>query len=34
VTPRVQIDAGFDHRVSGSASEWQTNLGVSIYFGR
>ncbi len=34
VTPRVQLDAGFDHRLSGSASEWQTNLGVSIYFGR
>ena len=34
VTPRVQLDAGFDHRISGSASEWQTNLGVSIYFGR
>jgi hypothetical protein len=34
VTPRVQIDAGFDHRISGSASTWQTNLGVSIYFGR
>jgi hypothetical protein len=34
VTPRVQIDAGFDHRVSGGAPEWQTNLGVSIYFGR
>jgi predicted porin len=34
VTPRVQIDAGFDHRTSGSAPEWQTNLGVSIYLGR
>ena len=34
VTPRVQIDAGFDHRTSGSAPEWQTNLGVSVYFGR
>lgn len=33
VTPRVQLDAGFDHRLSGTASEWQTNLGVSIYFG-
>lgn len=34
VSPRVQIDAGFDHRVSGNAPEWQTNLGVSIYLGR
>ena len=33
VSPRVQIDAGFDHRVSGTAPEWQTNLGVSIYLG-
>ncbi len=32
-SPRVQIDAGFDHRLSGTASEWQTNLGVSVYFG-
>lgn len=33
IHPNVQIDAGFDHRISGSAPEWQTNLGVSIYFG-
>ena len=33
VTPRVQIDAGFDRRLDGAAPEWQTNLGVSIYFG-
>lgn len=34
ITPRVQLDAGFDHRLGGSANEWQTNLGVSVYFGR
>ncbi|CAM5497369.1 transporter [Rhodanobacter lindaniclasticus] len=34
VTPRVQLDAGFDHRLGGNANEWQTNLGVSVYFGR
>jgi hypothetical protein len=34
VTPRVQFDVGFDHRLDGAAPEWQTNLGVSIYFGR
>ena len=33
-SPRVQLDAGFDHHLSGSTSEWMTNLGVSIYFGR
>ncbi|WP_158885319.1 transporter [Rhodanobacter sp. L36] len=33
-SPRVQLDAGLDHRLSGNASEWQTNLGVSVYFGR
>ncbi|WP_139350494.1 transporter [Rhodanobacter sp. B04] len=33
VTPRVQLDAGFDRRLSGAAPDWQTNLGVSIYFG-
>ncbi|MFC5581183.1 transporter [Rhodanobacter terrae] len=34
ITPRVQFDAGFDHRLDGAAPEWQTNLGVSVYFGR
>lgn len=34
ITPRMQIDAGFDHRLSGTASRWQANLGASIYFGR
>lgn len=34
ITPRMQFDAGFDHRLDGAAPEWQTNLGVSIYFGR
>ncbi|WP_254424420.1 transporter [Rhodanobacter sp. C05] len=33
ITPRVQFDAGFDRRLGGAAPEWQTNLGVSIYFG-
>jgi hypothetical protein len=32
-SPRVQLDAGLDHHVSGNASEWMTNLGVSVYFG-
>ena len=33
VTPRWQFDLGFDRRLSGSASPWQANLGVSVYFG-
>lgn len=33
VSPRVQLDAGFDRRVSGSAPAWQVNLGVSVYLG-
>jgi hypothetical protein len=33
ITPRVQFDAGFDHRLSGAAPEWQANLGISMYFG-
>jgi hypothetical protein len=33
-TPRVQLDAGFDHRLGGSTAQWQANLGVSVYFGR
>lgn len=33
VSPRVQIDAGFDHRIGGHAPEWQANLGVSVYLG-
>jgi len=33
ITPRVQLDAGFDRRLGGAAPEWQSNLGVSIYFG-
>lgn len=32
-TPRLQLDAGFNHRLAGSASRWQANLGVSYYFG-
>jgi hypothetical protein len=34
VTPRVQLDAGFDHRLGGLAPQWQANLGASVYFGR
>ncbi|MFC5437720.1 transporter [Rhodanobacter umsongensis] len=33
VNPRVQFDAGFDHRLGGTAAEWQGNLGVSVYLG-
>lgn len=33
-TPRVQLDAGLDHRLQGDANRWLANLGVSIYFGR
>lgn len=33
-TPRVQLDAGVDHRLQGDADRWLANLGVSIYFGR
>jgi hypothetical protein len=32
VSPRVQLDAGFDRRLGGAAPQWQANLGVSIYF--
>ncbi len=34
VTPRIQLDAGVDHRLQGDASRWLGNLGVSVYFGR
>ena len=34
LTPRVQFDAGFDRRLGGAAPAWQTNLGISVYFGR
>lgn len=33
LTPRVQFDAGVNRRLAGAAPDWQTNLGVSIYFG-
>lgn len=33
-TPRLQLDAGFDRRLGGTAPDWQGNLGVSFYFGR
>ena len=34
IAGRVQFDIGFDHRVGGTAPEWQTNLGMAVYFGR
>lgn len=34
LTPRVQFDAGFDRRLDGAAPDWQTTLGISVYFGR
>lgn len=34
ITPRVQLDAGFDHRLGGAVPQWQANLGASVYFGR
>lgn len=33
-TPRVQLDAGFRHRIGGAADTWQAGLGVSVYFSR
>ncbi|HEV2680907.1 MAG TPA: transporter [Rhodanobacter sp.] len=33
VTPRLQLDAGFDRRLGGTAAQWQGNLGVAYYFG-
>ena len=33
VSPRVQVDAGFDHHLSGTAVAWQGNLGVAVYLG-
>ncbi len=32
-TPRLQLDAGFNHHLAGNASRWQANLGASYYFG-
>lgn len=34
ITPRIQLDAGFDRRLGGAAPQWQADLGASIYFGR
>lgn len=34
ITPRVQLDASFRHRLGGQADEWQGGLGVSVFFGR
>jgi hypothetical protein len=34
VSPRVQIDMGFDRRVAGNTFQWQANFGIAIYFGR
>ncbi|HEU0198464.1 MAG TPA: hypothetical protein VFQ88_14800 [Nevskiaceae bacterium] len=33
VTPRVQLDASFRHRLSGEADTWEAGFGVSAYFG-
>lgn len=33
ITPRVQLDGSFRHRVGGHADTWQAGLGVSVYFG-
>lgn len=33
VTPRVQLDGSFRHRLSGQADTWEAGLGVSVYFG-
>lgn len=34
VTPRVQLDGSFRHRLAGHADTWEAGCGVSIYFGR
>jgi hypothetical protein len=34
VTPRVQLDGSFRHRLGGHADLWEAGLGVSVYFGR
>lgn len=33
VTPRVQLDGSFRHRLTGQADTWQAGLGVSVFFG-
>lgn len=33
VTPNVQLDASFRHRISGYANDWEAGLGASVYFG-
>lgn len=33
VTPRVQLDGSFRHRLGGRADTWQAGLGVAVYFG-
>jgi hypothetical protein len=33
VTPRVQLDGSFRHRLGGHADPWEAGLGVSVYFG-
>ncbi|WP_329743015.1 transporter [Dyella sp. A6] len=33
VTPRVQLDGSFRHRLQGQADTWEAGFGVSIYFG-
>jgi len=34
VTPRVQLDGSFRHRLAGHADTWEAGFGVSVYFGR
>ncbi|MGH8190657.1 MAG: transporter [Rhodanobacteraceae bacterium] len=34
VTPRMQLDASFRHRLGGAADTWEAGFGVSVYFGR
>jgi hypothetical protein len=34
VTPRVQLDGSFRHRLAGHADSWEAGFGVSMYFGR
>lgn len=33
VTPRVQLDGSFRHRLAGHADTWEAGVGISIYFG-
>lgn len=33
VSPRIQLDSGFRHRLAGHAQEWMASLGVAVFFG-